>query len=427
MLKRLPKLPKPLLYFVVFAVIACIAYYAMPKGSAFTIPGIGITISKKTEKSDTNTDTNTNNNNTNNNNNGHEENPDNTNTNNSGNAAPHTPDDIDETVISRAEFAKELNKIFIYTVKDEISLPDIEGSDAEEEIKALVGAGVMTTYQDNTFRPNQPITRGEAISALIKAARLDILLVDVTDLQFEDITSDNIYVQYIKLAEDLTLLPWEGTKLSPEKAVLHKESNYMLEALKTLKSVKGTVARLDLDNNRLVISNDNIANESINVQSDTVVFKNAVLSSIDDLKANDNIVAITTADGTARHITAAAEIPESIISELENLLDYFLSPDQVKSLVAGDYNTAREKVEKELETQLQHYGFEELEINSLLEQDWDSLKSQGKERITNTLAQSLQVPKEVIDVALQQDWNKLLAFAQVHLAEQAINELLQNS
>lgn len=417
------RIPKPVLYIVVVIAAICIGFYAMPKSFALTIPGIGLTLSRGTEQPSTNDDT--------------PKQGQDTNTNKDNTIDPDvdipndtptdTPNDTAETEISRAEFAKELYKTFIYVNNKEVSLSDIQDSDAKDEIQTLVGAGVMSAYQDNTFRPDQPITRGEAVSALVKAAKLDSLLVDTTDSQFSDMTSDNAYAQYTKIAEYLELLPWKDVKFSPSKAVLRKESEQMLEAVKTLKSVKGTIAALDLDANTLTISNKDAVDESIHIQNDTVVFKNAVEASVANLKLDDNIVAIVTHDGTAKHITAVAELPENVVGELGNLLDYFLSPDQVKSLVTGDYSNARTKVEGELKTQLQGYGLQEQEINSLLEQDWNALKSQGKDRVTQTLAQNLQLPKEVIDVIVQQDWNKLLAFAQVQLAEEAINQLIQNS
>lgn len=417
------RIPKPMLYVVVVIAAICIGFYAMPKSFALTIPGIGLTLSRGTDESNINNDAPTKGQDTNTNKDG---------TTDSDVDAPNdtptdTPNDTAETEISRAEFAEELCKTFIYVNKEEVSLSDIQDSDAKDEIQALVGAGVMTAYQDNTFRPEQPITRGEAVSALVKAAKLDSLLVDTTNSEFSDITSDNIYAQYVKVAEDLELLPWKDVKFSPSKAVLHKEGKHMLEAVKALKSVKGTIAALDLDTNTLTISNESVVNESIDIQNDTVVFKNAVVSNVANLTPDDSIVAIITTDGTAKHITAVAQLPENVIGELGNLLDYFLSPDQVKSLVTGDYSSARVKVEGELKTQLEGYGLKDQEINSLLEQDWNALKSQGKDRVTHTLAQNLQLPEEVIEVIVQQDWNKLLAFAQVQLAEQAINQLIQNS
>lgn len=418
------RIPKPVLYVVVVAVLACIGLYTIPKSFALTIPGIGLTISRGTDELEDNNGTNSNGQD---NTVEEEDNTDGSNHETPGNTRSETPDEISNKEISRAEFAKALCKTFIYVNKEDVSLSDIDDSDAKEEIQALVGAGVMSSYQDNTFRPEQPITRGEAISALVKAAKLDSLLVDTTDLDFVDITPDNIYAEYVKIADYLGLLPWKDVKFSPSKAVLHKEGEYMLDAVKALTSVKGTITALDLDTNTLTISNENEENENVHIQNDTVVFKNAVVSGITNLNVDDNIVAIITADGTAKHITAVAELPENVVGELAGLLEYFLSPDQIKSLVTGDYSSARTKVEQELKAQLEGYGLQEEEINSLLEQDWDALRSQGEDRVTETLAQNLELPKEVIEVIMQQDWNKLLAFAQVQLAEQAINQLIQNS
>lgn len=52
-------------------------------------------------------------------------------------------------------------------------LKDIKGHWAEENIKELVAAGAIQGYEDSTFKPNQPITRGEFAAILGKAYHLD--------------------------------------------------------------------------------------------------------------------------------------------------------------------------------------------------------------------------------------------------------------
>ncbi|MBL0388861.1 S-layer homology domain-containing protein [Tumebacillus sp. ITR2] len=54
------------------------------------------------------------------------------------------------------------------------TLTDLEGSYASKEIGELVSAGILTGYEDNTFRPNAEMTREEFATGLAKAAGLTI-------------------------------------------------------------------------------------------------------------------------------------------------------------------------------------------------------------------------------------------------------------
>ena len=46
-------------------------------------------------------------------------------------------------------------------VKNSIDFKDTSGHWAEESIKKMVANGLMNGYEDNTFKPDAPITRGE--------------------------------------------------------------------------------------------------------------------------------------------------------------------------------------------------------------------------------------------------------------------------
>jgi hypothetical protein len=50
-----------------------------------------------------------------------------------------------------------------------VSFPDVPGHWAEEEILSLAEKGVLGGYPDGTFRPDVPVTRGEAAAALARA------------------------------------------------------------------------------------------------------------------------------------------------------------------------------------------------------------------------------------------------------------------
>lgn len=68
-----------------------------------------------------------------------------------------------EGKVTRAEFVTMLARFFNLSGKTETKLGDISGHWAEDYILAAVKEGWINGYPDGTFRPDQPITRGEVV------------------------------------------------------------------------------------------------------------------------------------------------------------------------------------------------------------------------------------------------------------------------
>ena len=66
--------------------------------------------------------------------------------------------------ITRAEFATITARFFEATYDGENLFPDIEGHWAQDYINAAANAGIVNGYEDGTFRPQQYITRAEAVT-----------------------------------------------------------------------------------------------------------------------------------------------------------------------------------------------------------------------------------------------------------------------
>ncbi len=74
-----------------------------------------------------------------------------------------------ENSITRAEFAAALVRSFtlpVETVQKEGAFPDVQTHWAKEDIYKLYKSGIITGYQDGSFRPNQTVTRAETASML---------------------------------------------------------------------------------------------------------------------------------------------------------------------------------------------------------------------------------------------------------------------
>lgn len=76
--------------------------------------------------------------------------------------------------ITRAEFVKIINKIIGNKGKSHVSFKDINENDwFYDEVAKATKSGYVQGYGDNTFRPNNPITRQEAAKILATAFRLE--------------------------------------------------------------------------------------------------------------------------------------------------------------------------------------------------------------------------------------------------------------
>lgn len=114
--------------------------------------------------------------------------------------------------ITRAEFA---NMVYSYTrFKEpwwgqEKDFTDIEGSGAEEAIRTLCTMGVMYGYDDGTFRPREPVMRGEAVDMLYSISGFEL-----EPVQVELPESNVIDVPYISQVYPVyAVVGCEGTSL----------------------------------------------------------------------------------------------------------------------------------------------------------------------------------------------------------------------
>ena len=70
--------------------------------------------------------------------------------------------------ITRAEFATIAARFYHAPEVTGDAFPDISGSWAREYINRAAARGLIDGYEDGTFRPNQNITRGEAMKIINK-------------------------------------------------------------------------------------------------------------------------------------------------------------------------------------------------------------------------------------------------------------------
>lgn len=67
---------------------------------------------------------------------------------------------------------ENLEEIWGIIPMEKIKLTDIEGLWAQQDIEYLIELGIIKGYEDNTFRPENPITRAEVASLIARVVRM---------------------------------------------------------------------------------------------------------------------------------------------------------------------------------------------------------------------------------------------------------------
>lgn len=83
--------------------------------------------------------------------------------------------------------------IFTYAFSD-------VSSQVEKDIDFLVKKGVITGYPDGTFRPQNMVTRAEAVVMLGRAQEVDLTNIDISKSPFKDVSKNHFARDYIQYA-----------------------------------------------------------------------------------------------------------------------------------------------------------------------------------------------------------------------------------
>lgn len=141
-----------------------------------------------------------------------------------------------ENPISRAEFMVMTNKAFGFTATTTINYSDVKASDwFAPEIARAKAAGYISGYEDGTMRPNQQISRQEAASIISRILALTPANTEAALKQFSD---SNTFANWSKQA--IAAMVEKGyLKGYPDKTFKPANSIKRAEAAVILKAVYG--------------------------------------------------------------------------------------------------------------------------------------------------------------------------------------------
>ncbi|MFE3574342.1 S-layer homology domain-containing protein [Lysinibacillus sp. NPDC059133] len=135
---------------------------------------------------------------------------------------------------------KKPNKPSTPSPPTKVSFKDIQNHWAKSDIEAAVVKGLLKGYEDNTFRPNNNLSRVQAVSILVRALHLT----NSGNAPFTDISSYNDETkQEIAAAYEANLLMVKSNKFSPSSPISREELAVMLAKAYTHKTGKSYIPK----------------------------------------------------------------------------------------------------------------------------------------------------------------------------------------
>jgi len=347
---------------------------------------------------------------------------------------------------------------------------DIDHNWAREAILSLEGQGLFEKLWTEEFSPSSPLTHEETLTLLAQAFQLtsdeeqkltdwlNTILVahpeGVTRGEFgaalgnllglgEQVESPkgfypsfaDLSVDYpgflgVELLQRLALLPTHMVgRFEPYRLITRSEVAFILDQALRLQEVKGTVEEVSEGGRQLTLKTDydqealvlNLLSETLYVSPPSLTRE--PLSTEFQLEKGQNVVVLARKNQALlinlEQVSAAQVVMDGINNATKALVEV-LTPAQINAIIAGDWEQLGEEVQNELHEELVNRGISPWEADALLRRDWDSVQMMLQERLTQEAADYLQVAPELVQAALSQDWEKLLEYAQVELAQRLL-------
>jgi len=128
---------------------------------------------------------------------------------------------LEEQKLQEERSKYEVKKTSLYAEKNKLE-------ERKEKVENLATLGVIEVSPDKKFEIEAPITRGEILTWLVKAAALPVP--KVSEAVFSDVPANHKYAPYIKAAVDLKLVIVSGDKFRPDEPVTEQEGQEFFRA-----------------------------------------------------------------------------------------------------------------------------------------------------------------------------------------------------
>lgn len=328
--------------------------------------------------------------------------------------------------VTRAEFAKMAAALFTVTPEKDVEFSDVWGHWAERPILELAGAGVAAPDPDGRFRPDDPITRAEAVSMAVRLLKLHDVKGYSKAPSFSDLTPDHWAYDSAETALRLKILPpYFRGRFEPEAPMTRAETAALLAETLRLVTARGVIDHLEPDIRVVGIRFEDGETSDFALHPETVIHRNTAVAPFENLQVGDAVYVVADRYGSPQFVKANGVItPSDVVAKVSNATRGLLTPSDLRAIIAGDWEALTDSLKSALYDELVRRGVSPLEAAAILTQDWASLQGYARERLAQAIAGYLGISDELAVAVLERDWARARELAQIEAVEQLLGGLL---
>lgn len=292
---------------------------------------------------------------------------------------------------------------------------------------------------------NNQLNRAELVAVVAKVLGLTEYGIDPATWtpSFADVPPEHPVFTAVEMINLLDILPtYVLNNFEPTRLSSRAEVAALIDAALNLELVEGQITEIHENSNRLIVKTPENEYRSIPVTTETVILQQGNNLSITNLAAGNKISAIYDRTGNVQLVSVnSAKTGSSLLQAIGNLLNglkgaqnleqvqelpvlqelsQVLTPEQMAAIITGDWARVNDSLRYSLYQEFVELGMTPWEAEALLSQDWSSLEDMGIDRLALALSDYAGITPEIIYSALNQDWNQLLEYAQVEVAQRLL-------
>lgn len=336
-----------------------------------------------------------------------------------------------DNFITREEFGVNLAQQLDLSPENISEVSDLnQENDDHRLIKALLNQEIINGYPDDTFRPEEKITRAEAVSSLIKSLGITDNEEKINlenDYHFQDIPEDYWAKEEIEIAHKLELTDFiSGNEFSPKENITRNQADKLLTEVNSLQPYSGYLSDIYPSSSRLSFNTEHGERKIFNFDLNTLVGRNNRLVDIEDIQLTDEVFLITDDNDNILYLKGYGMITTADLStELSRMSFGLFEPEEIETLASGNLEFLEPKLRNDIQDNLLAQGLTEDEVEAIMNTEWERLENLSQDRLTEAVAIQTGLPLEITRSLFNRDWEKIRNYGQVELFQRIVQEILR--
>ncbi len=333
--------------------------------------------------------------------------------------------------IARGEFARSLAKQLNFLTVNSTQFNDLQNYPGQKHINTLVAKNIINGYPDGTFKPEESLTKAEAITIMIKAIGIkkDEVKINLDQYKpFTDISNNHWAANQVKIANKLDLiLENDNNKFYPDHLITRAEAARYLTKLKELSGKTGYLTDVYPTSGKISVNLLNGDRKIYNISDQTVIGRNNRIVDIKEILETDKVFIVADNNKDAKYIKGYGMVTkDDLAAEVSQMTNNILDPEEVENLSKGNLNILKPKLQETVKEQLINQGLNSSEVNAIMNTRWNELEELSKNRLSEAIAIQTGLPLDITRGVMDGDWDKIKTYAQIEVVQRMVQEVLNS-